>query len=210
MGPLVYIAMSSGVDSSVAAALLLRSGHENLQPFYMANWSPSANPPSVVPPQAPYNKPQVKNSATQTQSLQNQDPGKCTEREFNDVKDICQTMGLKEPLYMSFEKEYWNEVFIPMIETFQRGRTPNPDVECNRQIKFGTVVNRLENEFRKDKDSQNFAHQKVKKWWMATGRKIPHLLIPPHHFSLVGDFYSPFILTFLRPLRPHPTSHPDK
>lgn len=176
--------MSSGVDSSVAAALLISSGHKNLQPFYMANWSPSANPPSVVPPQAPYNKPQAKNSPAQTQYFQNQDSGKCMEREFNDVKDICQAMGLKEPLYMSFEKEYWNKVFTPMIETFQRGRTPNPDVECNRQIKFGTVVKRLEKEFRKEQDSQEFVHKKVRKWWMATGRKIsdPRL----SHFSLVG------------------------
>lgn len=166
--------MSSGVDSSVAAALLIHSGHprENMEPFYMANWSPSANPPSVVPPQSPYNKPQVKDSATQTQSFRNQDPEKCTEREFNNVKDICQAMGLKAPLYMNFEKEYWSEVFTPMIETFQRGRTPNPDVECNRQIKFGAVVQKLENEFRKDQNSQELTHKKLRKWWMATGKEI--------------------------------------
>lgn len=170
--------MSSGVDSSVAAALLIRSDHprENLQPFYMANWSSSANPPSVVPPQPPHNKPQAKDSAAETQSLRDQDPGKCTEREFNDVKDICQALGLKEPLYLSFEKEYWNEVFTPMIETFQRGGTPNPDVECNRQIKFGTVVRRLENEFQRDQNS----HKKLGKWWMATGKKFPI----SHFFSL--------------------------
>lgn len=181
--PLVYIAMSSGVDSSVAAALLIHSGHENLQPFYMANWSPSANPPSVVPPQAPYNKPQAKNSTVQTQPFQNQDSGKCTEREFNDVKDICQAMGLKTPLYMSFEKEYWNEVFTPMIETFQRGRTPNPDIECNRQIKFGVVVKRLEREFRREQNSRKFVDKKVRKWWMATGRKISDPCLS--YFSLV-------------------------
>lgn len=163
--------MSSGVDSSVAAALLIRSEHprENLQPFYMANWSPSASPPSVVPPQPPHNKPQAKDSAAETQYLRDQDPGKCTEREFNDVKVICRALGLKEPLHLSFEKEYWNEVFTPMIEMFQRGQTPNPDVECNRQIKFGTVVRRLENEFQKDQNS----HKKLRKWWMATGKKFP-------------------------------------
>lgn len=162
--------MSSGVDSSVAAALLIRSGHprENLQPFYMANWSPSANPPSIAPPQLPYNKPRSKNPAPQTQSFQDRAPEKCTEKEFNDVKVICQAMRLKEPLYMSFEKDYWNEVFVPMIETFQKGRTPNPDVECNRQIKFGTVVKRLEDEFRRD--YQKVGDGKKGRWWMATGK----------------------------------------
>lgn len=155
--------MSSGVDSSVAAALLLRSGHprENLQPFYMANWSPAANPVSMAPARLPYNKPRQQ-SYDKQQSFESE---KCTEKEFNDVKAVCSAMGLKEPLYTSFEKEYWNEVFMPMIEMYQRGKTPNPDVECNRQIKFGSVVERLENEFEKDPTTVG----EGRKWWMATG-----------------------------------------
>lgn len=171
--------MSSGVDSSVAAALLLRSGHprENLQPFYMANWSPSANPLSIVPAQLPYNKPRGSDNIRQMGSPR--EPEKCTERELNDVKGVCKALGLKEPLYMSFEKEYWNEVFIPMIATFQRGRTPNPDVECNRQIKFGSVIKRLKTEF--EKGSLERISEGNRDWWMATGRQLfiqkhfPHL-----------------------------------
>lgn len=197
--------MSSGVDSSIAAALLIRSGHplENLQPFYMANWSPSANPPSIAPPRLPYNKPRAKNPALETQSLRGQGSEKCTEKEFNDVRDICQAMGLNEPLYMNFEKEYWNEVFMPMIETFQRGQTPNPDVECNRQIKFGTVLKRLEEEFRKD------CYEKARKWWMATGKKTTYCYcsIYPHTPETYAYFYQATMLMFYTTsLQINPTS----
>ncbi|KAI5853236.1 tRNA-specific 2-thiouridylase [Morchella snyderi] len=157
--------MSGGVDSSVAAALLLRSGHprENLQPFYMANWSPAANPVSMAPARLPYNKPRQESCDKQVQYVSQSE--KCTEKEFNDVKAVCYAMGLKEPLYMSFEKEYWNEVFMPMVEMYQQAKTPNPDVECNRQIKFGTVIKRLENEFERNVTIDG----KGRKWWMATG-----------------------------------------
>jgi tRNA-specific 2-thiouridylase len=42
------------------------------------------------------------------------------------------------PLFskVNFEKEYWNEVFEPTLNEYERGYTPNPDILCNREIKF--------------------------------------------------------------------------
>jgi tRNA (5-methylaminomethyl-2-thiouridylate)-methyltransferase len=68
----------------------------------------------------------------------------CTDREFSRVQNICKHLGLpNSPLFLSFEKEYWTDVFAPMIESYRLGLTPNPDVVCNRAVKFGAVISRL-------------------------------------------------------------------
>lgn len=163
--------MSSGVDSSVAAALLARSGHprRNLQPFYMANWSPSANPASITPPPLPFNKPRWGVSPTQP-STSDERTARCTEKEFSDVKGVCRFLGLAEPLRMNFEKEYWNQVFVPMLEMYKRGLTPNPDVECNRHIKFGAVIKRLKDEFQRSAGVPT--GRESPRWWLATGTLV--------------------------------------
>ena len=62
--------------------------------------------------------------------------GVCTATDdWNDVQDVCDTIGI--PCYaVNFEKEYYDRVFRYFLEEYQRGRTPNPDVLCNREIKF--------------------------------------------------------------------------
>jgi len=161
--------MSSGVDSSVAAALLLRSGHprENLLPFYMANWSLSASPDPILP--LPSASGGVRRNPAPSRPQSSKASPKCTEREHNDVKDVCRALGLYEPIYMNFEKEYWCEVFVPMLEMYRCGMTPNPDVECNRRIKFGAVIKRLKDEFHRRSERVT---QKESKWWLATGKCI--------------------------------------
>ncbi|KAL7274434.1 hypothetical protein RUND412_002663 [Rhizina undulata] len=167
----IFIALSSGVDSSVVAALLLRSGHprENLHPFYMANWSPAENPPPSTPPLLPYNKPRTSARPHVTPQSKSRETEKCTEREFSRIKELCSYLGLQEPLYLSFEKEYWTDVFVPMVESYQRGWTPNPDVGCNREVKFGAAMSRLEKIFNSSATAG--------KWWIATGH-YAHIL---HH-----------------------------
>lgn len=119
----IVIAMSSGVDSSVAAALYA-SKYKNVRGVYMANWSQTA---------------------------------KCTEADWNDVQKICQLLNIPCER-VNFEREYWNEVFMPMISDYQRGLTPNPDIGCNKYVKFGKMVEHLSNKL-----------EAARKWWLVTG-----------------------------------------
>ncbi|KAB3530708.1 tRNA 2-thiouridine(34) synthase MnmA [Alkaliphilus serpentinus] len=62
--------------------------------------------------------------------------GYCTASEdYQDVIRVCSQIGI--PYYtVNFEKEYWDRVFTYFLEEYKRGRTPNPDVMCNKEIKF--------------------------------------------------------------------------
>ena len=63
--------------------------------------------------------------------------GCCTaEEDYADVRRVANLIGI--PYYsVDFSDEYWQSVFSLFIEEYKRGRTPNPDVLCNREIKFG-------------------------------------------------------------------------
>lgn len=128
----IIVAMSSGVDSSVTAALYA-SKYKNVKGIYMANWSQTA---------------------------------KCTESEWNDVQRVCDQLEIPCER-VNFEKEYWSDVFMPMIELYERGLTPNPDLGCNKYVKFGIMVDHL---CRKYGDARQFhSHKNQPKWWLATG-----------------------------------------
>ena len=62
--------------------------------------------------------------------------GVCTaEEDWNDVRQVCETIGI--PYYaVNFSQEYWDRVFSYFLDEYRAGRTPNPDVLCNRDIKF--------------------------------------------------------------------------
>ncbi|MGZ6505342.1 MAG: asparagine synthase-related protein, partial [Tumebacillaceae bacterium] len=62
--------------------------------------------------------------------------GHCTaEDDFADVRRVCDTIGI--PYYtVNFEKQYFDRVFRYFLDEYTKGRTPNPDVMCNREIKF--------------------------------------------------------------------------
>ena len=66
--------------------------------------------------------------------------GVCTaERDAEDVRRVCEQIGI--PYYVvNFEREYYDKVFEYFLEEYRRGRTPNPDVMCNREIKFGEFL----------------------------------------------------------------------
>jgi tRNA-specific 2-thiouridylase len=62
--------------------------------------------------------------------------GHCTsDQDWADVRGACDKIGI--PYYsVSFTKQYWDNVFSLCLDEFKKGRTPNPDVLCNREIKF--------------------------------------------------------------------------
>ncbi|WP_170007770.1 tRNA 2-thiouridine(34) synthase MnmA [Bacillus fonticola] len=62
--------------------------------------------------------------------------GVCTATEdFHDVAAVADQIGI--PYYsVNFEKEYWDKVFTYFLDEYKKGRTPNPDVMCNKEIKF--------------------------------------------------------------------------
>ncbi|MWC30493.1 tRNA 2-thiouridine(34) synthase MnmA [Paenibacillus sp. MMS18-CY102] len=66
--------------------------------------------------------------------------GHCTaEEDAEDVRRVCDQIGI--PYYtVNFEQQYFDKVFTYFLDEYKRGRTPNPDVMCNREIKFGEFL----------------------------------------------------------------------
>ncbi|MDZ5782896.1 tRNA 2-thiouridine(34) synthase MnmA [Marinococcus luteus] len=66
--------------------------------------------------------------------------GMCTATEdYEDVIAVCNQLDI--PYYaVNFEKEYWDRVFTYFLEEYKAGRTPNPDVMCNKEIKFRAFI----------------------------------------------------------------------
>ena len=69
------------------------------------------------------------------------DDGYCTaSADLQDARNICERLNI--PLHhVNFTKEYRKQVFADFLNEYQIGRTPNPDVLCNREIKFGVFLN---------------------------------------------------------------------
>jgi tRNA-specific 2-thiouridylase len=67
--------------------------------------------------------------------------GRCTsDGDWDDVRAVCDNIGI--PYYaVNFAREYWDDVFALCLDEYSKGRTPNPDVLCNREIKFKAFLN---------------------------------------------------------------------
>jgi len=113
----VYVAMSGGVDSSVAAALLKKQGY-NVTGVFMRPWSPNPQGQTFGGSQG----------STFNYCFWKQD------RE--DALRAAAVLGIPF-LTWDFSKEYKKEVGDYMLREYKAGRTPNPDVMCNKKIKFG-------------------------------------------------------------------------
>lgn len=103
----VIVALSGGVDSSVAAALLKEQGHQ-VEGVFMKNWSP----------------------------LDSQSLTDCPwEVDQADAEAVCAHLGIPFRS-VNFEREYREKVVDYLVREYKAGRTPNPDVLCNKEIKF--------------------------------------------------------------------------
>ena len=97
--------MSGGVDSSVAALLLIQQGYE-VEGLFMKNWEEDDS----------------EEYCTATEDLA-------------DAQSVSDDLGI--PLHtVNFSGEYWDHVFEYFLEEYRSGRTPNPDIMCNKEIKF--------------------------------------------------------------------------
>ncbi len=118
----VVIGMSGGVDSSVSALLLKEAGYEVIG-LFMRNWDSLAD--------GEFNGPTTES-------------GICPQEEdYNDAKAVCEKLNI--PLYRKdFVKEYWDYVFTYFLDELKKGRTPNPDIMCNKYIKFDMFAREAE------------------------------------------------------------------
>ena len=105
----VLVGLSGGVDSAVSAALLLEQGHEVIGAF-MKNWS-----------------------ATTVCHGEEQECGWHAER--RDAMRVAAHLGIPFVTF-DFEEAYRRQVIDTMFVEFQKGRTPNPDILCNKIVKF--------------------------------------------------------------------------
>ncbi|OQV12837.1 Mitochondrial tRNA-specific 2-thiouridylase 1 [Hypsibius exemplaris] len=66
--------------------------------------------------------------------------GHCqADKDCEDAAEICRKIGI--PFHeVNFVKEYWTHVFTPLLEDYQNGLTPNPDILCNRHVKFSSFL----------------------------------------------------------------------
>jgi tRNA-specific 2-thiouridylase len=115
----VLVGLSGGVDSAVAAYLLKQQGYEVTGGF-MRNWDALTNNdylgnPTINDPQCPQ------------------------EKDYWDAKAVAEKLGIPL-LRCDFVKEYWDHVFAYFLAEYQQGRTPNPDVFCNKYIKFDSFL----------------------------------------------------------------------
>ena len=71
------------------------------------------------------------------------------EEDYADAKSVCLKLGI--PFYsVNFSKEYWDNVFTYFLDEYAKGRTPNPDVLCNSEIKFKAFLNYAKKTFGAD------------------------------------------------------------
>ncbi len=135
----IVVGMSGGVDSSVAAAILKKMGHEVIG-LFMKNWD---EPDGPCP----------------------------AEKDFEDVARVCARLDI--PFFpVEFIKEYQDSVFQWFLKEYEAGHTPNPDILCNREIKFKVFY----------KHALQLGAD-----YFATGHYAQHMIDPDgHHHMLKG------------------------
>lgn len=101
----IIVGMSGGVDSSVAAHLLVQAGH-HVEGVFMKNWE--GDDTDEFCPAA---------------------------QDLADAQAVCDLLGISLQ-WVNFADQYWERVFTYFLQEYRAGRTPNPDILCNKEIKF--------------------------------------------------------------------------
>ncbi|WP_066095546.1 tRNA 2-thiouridine(34) synthase MnmA [Xanthomonas massiliensis] len=117
--PRIVVGVSGGVDSSVAAWTLARAG-ESVAGLFMQNWSDDGDAQAQA------------RAGDATAAARS---GCRAEDDRRDAVAVCGLLGI--PFHFrDFSREYWSGVFEHFLAEYAAGRTPNPDVLCNREVKF--------------------------------------------------------------------------
>ncbi|MBD3314651.1 MAG: tRNA 2-thiouridine(34) synthase MnmA, partial [Chitinivibrionales bacterium] len=107
----IMVAMSGGVDSSVAALLLREQGHDVVGvTMCLGLTEPTSDQPNCCGPEA-----------------------------VRDARAVCDRLGIRHYVF-DFSAELEERIIKPFIEDYRGARTPNPCVECNRRLKFDTLL----------------------------------------------------------------------
>ncbi|MBI2446530.1 MAG: tRNA 2-thiouridine(34) synthase MnmA [Parcubacteria group bacterium] len=196
----IFCAMSGGVDSSVAALLLKQNGYDVVG-VYMKGWSWSGPDASVGV--------------------------NCAEEDATDARRVAGVLGI--PFYVfDFENKIKKAVVDYMVSEYAAGRTPNPDVMCNREIKFGLFLKktlelgadyiatghytRLQREFPISKSQFSNCKLKIAKdlnkdqsyfLWTLTQGQLKHCLFP------IGDYTKPQVRAIAKKYKLPTAEKPD-
>lgn len=91
--------------------------------------------------------------------------------DYNDAKSVCAKLGI--PLhYVNFADRYWDQVFEHFLNEYRAGRTPNPDILCNKEIKFRAFL--------------DYAKLELKADYIATGHYVRKRTEGQQHYLLKG------------------------
>ncbi|MDE5856617.1 MAG: tRNA 2-thiouridine(34) synthase MnmA, partial [Anaeroplasmataceae bacterium] len=119
----VILGLSGGVDSSVALKVLKDENYD-VEAMFMRNWDSATNNDILGNPDL--------NNDVCPQELDYQDAVKVAEQ-------------LNVPLHrIDFIEEYWDTVFTYFLDEYKSGRTPNPDIMCNKYIKFNAFLKKAD------------------------------------------------------------------
>src|ERR1051325_5287275 len=122
----VLVAMSGGVDSSVAAALLLRQGY-GVVGCFMRLGSPGETLDELTP--------EICAAATRPLKIGHQ--GCCSINDAADARLVAARLGI--PFYVCNFKKDFGRIIDYFVDEYAAGRTPNPCVRCNDWLKFGKL-----------------------------------------------------------------------
>ncbi len=123
----IVLAMSGGVDSSVACYLLKKEGY-TVNGLFMKNWDRYLN----------YDFKGY---------INNQNKICDSQKDFNDAKSVAKKLNV-DIEYIEFITNYWDKVFKYVIKEYKNGNTPNPDILCNKYIKFGSFLKYAKRHFK--------------------------------------------------------------
>lgn len=118
---LVIVGLSGGVDSASSCIKLIEEGY-HVEAMYMRNWDSALNNdllgnPTVMDEVCPQ------------------------EKDYQDAKSVAEKLGIKLHR-VDFIQEYWDSVFEYFLAEYRKNRTPNPDILCNKEIKFKAFLNK--------------------------------------------------------------------